>query len=238
MKQLFTFIIFILIALLPSYLKVFAQSPKEKKWKPVMPKPIKLEEQLSHFNKDFDTASYLVSLCADMPYDKDPLRVAYNQEPGHVFLIMQKVNEALPGDTINLVFGFYPTRGLPLIFKRRMNSRIKDNSMRLYDVRITKQVSAAAFKALQEEALAMSKKDYHLNRYNCYDYAVALFNSLLTKDTIPLQRTKFPFPFGHGGSPVCLYTFLQANNFQGEPFNYVVNMGGLIAPRSAGRTKK
>ena len=235
MKPLILLSFIVSLILVISWQQGIAQPPKVKKAKPLMPKAIRLEDQLVYFNKKFDSATYRVSLCADMPYDKNPLQVTYGQEPGHVFLILQKINLCSMGDTINLVFGFYPSRGIPLIFKRKMKSRIKDNSSRYYDIRLTKEVSENEFNNFLQTALCLSRQYYHLNRYNCYDYGVELFNTLVSYDKVPVDRIKYPFPFGRGGSPVCIFTFVSSLGSSLKEWNYVINVGGLIAPRSSGR---
>ncbi|HEY0731801.1 MAG TPA: hypothetical protein VGD33_05250 [Chitinophagaceae bacterium] len=235
MKSLVLLLFIIYAVLIAPGFPASAQPPKVKKSKPLMPKVIRLEEQLAYFDKKFDSASYRISLCADMPYDKNPLQVTYGQEPGHVFLILQKINLDNMGDTINLVFGFYPSRGIPLIFKRKMKSRIKDNSSRYFDIRITKEVSEDEFNTFLQKSLSLSRKYYHLNKYNCYDYGVELFNTLVTHDRIPLRRTKYPFPFGSGGSPVCIYSFVSSRGTSLKEWNYEINLGGLLAPKSTGR---
>ena len=221
--------------LITSWFPASAQPTKTKKSKPLLPKVIRLEDQLPYFDKKFDSASYRISLCADMPYDKNPLQVTYGQEPGHVFLILQKINLDSIGDTINLVFGFYPSRGIPLIFKRKMKSRIKDNSSRYFDVMITRTVSENDFNNFLHTSLSLSRQYYHLNKYNCYDYGVELFNTLVTHDKVPVERIKYPFPFGYGGSPVCIYTYVSSLGSSSKEWDYSIKIGGLIAPKSAGR---
>ena len=235
MKPLILLSYIVSLVIIISWQQASAQPPKVKKPKPLMPKVIRLEDQLAYFDKKFDSATYRVSLCADMPYDKNPLQVTYGQEPGHVFLILQKINLGSVGDTINLVFGFYPSRGIPLIFKRKMKSRIKDNSSRYFDVMITKTVSENEFDNFLQTALSLSRQYYHLNRYNCYDYGVELFNTLVSYDKVPVDRIKYPFPFGFGGSPVCIYNYVSSLDSSLKEWNYEINIGGLIAPRSAGR---
>lgn len=227
--------VILFLFLLAFHFNSYTQPPKTKKSKPLLPKVIRLEEQLAYFDKKFDSASYRISLCADMPYDRNPMQVTYGQEPGHVFLILQKINQDSIGDTINLVFGFYPSRGIPLIFKRKMKSRIKDNSSRYFDVMLTKTVAEKEFNKFLQTALSLSRRYYHLNKYNCYDYGVELFNTLVTQDKLPVERIKYPFPFGYGGSPVCIYTYVNSLDSSSKEWDYAINIGGLIAPKSAGR---
>src|SRR5205085_7897390 len=73
---------------------------------------IDLAEELQVFNDGITKAEYRISLCADVPNNERPMQLAYNQECGHVFLILQKISGM---DTISKVFGFYPHSGLPAL---------------------------------------------------------------------------------------------------------------------------
>jgi len=52
-------------------------------------------------------------------------------------------------------------------------------------------------------------KKYNLNKYNCYDYALELYNSIPGTEALPTLKVKFPFKFGRGGSPCGLYKVLK-----------------------------
>src|SRR5678815_2814988 len=85
---------------------------------------IHIADELSVFDNGKTMATYRISVCADVPNDKKPWKVAFRQETGHVFLILQKISGI---DTINKVFGFYPKSGLPVLFFKKIKSQIKDN---------------------------------------------------------------------------------------------------------------
>jgi hypothetical protein len=183
-------------------------------------KKINLEKELRVFNNGIDSANYYVSLCADIPNDKDPMKVQFDGETGHVFLILQKIN--FNGDTLSKVFGFYPKGGgLPTVFTRNVKSAIKDNSGRIYDASVSLQLSGQEFDLVIKKSVELSKYRYKLNKFNCYDYALHVFNSVTGKDTIPIHYVKFPFIFGKGGSPCSLFNdlvWLKENNINLSPF--------------------
>src|SRR5688572_22617664 len=62
--------------------------------------PILLEKELEVFNTDNMHAAYRITIGADVPNNKKPMRLMYNQETGHVFLILQKIN-TITRDTIH-----------------------------------------------------------------------------------------------------------------------------------------
>src|SRR5690606_14370185 len=134
-------------------------------------------------------------------------KVAYHQECCHVFLNLQKI--PIPGDTIHRVFGFYPKKGLPTLFFKTISSRIKDNSDREYDVEVSLELTAEQFDTAIARAPSLANRKHHINKYNCYDYALRVFNSVAGTHQLPSVYVRFPFIFGKGGSPVSVYKDLS-----------------------------
>jgi len=194
---------------------------------------INLADELDIFNNGLTATTYRISLCADVPNNKKPWKVAYHQETGHVFLVLQKIAGV---DTINKVFGFYPRRGLPTLLFRKVKSKIKDNSRRTYDADITEEVSAAAFDTVLAKAVLCSERYYHINKFNCYDYAVEIFNSIAGDRALPERHIKFPFIFGKGGSPCAVYQDLKKLSLE-SAWSHHVRFGNLTAPTSTHRTE-
>lgn len=213
----------------------FSQAPASSK-KPADSFP-SLNVDIREYFKIFDDSSkqgiYRISLCADVPNNKKPLRVAYKQETGHVFLILQKITP--DNDTISKVFGFYPRGGLQTLFFKKTKSYIKDNSRREHDVAISKKLSARQFDSVLAKSIKLAERKYHMNRYNCYDYAVEIYNSVAGASTLPLKYIRFPFIFGKGGSPCCVYRDLQQLQNSGATLNADISFGMLAAPCSTGR---
>ena len=221
------------------YVTSFAQSARPSKKSPAEdPFPainIDIREHLKVFMDSAEGAIYRISICADVPNNKKPLQVAYHQETGHVFLVLQKISAA--NDTVSRVFGFYPKRGLQTLLFKKTHSRIKDNSLREHDAVISKELSAKQFDTVLSKAITYAGRKYHMNRYNCYDYALAIFNCAAGEVSLPVNHIRFPFIFGRGGSPCSVYKDLQKLLLSGPVWKPHIMFGELIAPVSNGREK-
>lgn len=193
--------------------------------------PVILEDALKPFNDSNNNAEYRITLCVDVPYNKNPMKVLYQLEPGHVFLILQKINKIIT-DTIHEVFGFYPKKKLPVFFARRVKSQVKDNSRREYDVALSKMLTKEQFQMVIDVALKYSHAEYHLNRFNCYDYAMQIFNTVAGSDKLTPKYVKFPFPFGKGGSPCGLYKYMMQMKDSTTVWTPYIEFGNLVAPKS------
>ena len=200
----------------------------------IAPVNINIDKELQCFNKEITDARYMISLCADVPFNKKPYKVAHNQQTGHVFLVLQKINPQNK-DTISQVFGFYPKKGLPTLFFKTIKSVIKDNSRREHDVSITRELTEEEFNRAVENSVAFSKNIYHINKYNCYEYALFIFNAVAGTDTVPLTHVRFPFIFGWGGSPVGLYKDLEKIKQNGSSLAEGIQFGNFLAPVSSTR---
>lgn len=206
----------------------------------IEPVNIKIDREMQCFAKEITDARYSISLCADVPYNKKPYKVAHNQQTGHVFLVLQKI-DPLNKDTISQVFGFYPKKGLPTLFFKTIKSVIKDNSRREHDASITRKLTKEEFDIVVEKSVAYSRHIYHINKYNCYEYALFIFNAVAGKDTVPLTHVRFPFIFGWGGSPAGLYKDLEKIKQNGSYLAENIQFGNFLAPVSSTRvlpTKK
>lgn len=172
---------------------------------------------------------YRIRLCADVPDNQHPDRVYYKGEPGHVFLVLERSNNTSQWSE-SIVWGFYPVKPVSCLLFRKTRSRLVDNSQRSYDASIEKQITKDDFLQIVSQAVWLSKKKYHINRYNCYHYAVELFNLVATGTRLPVNAIKFPFPFGRGGSPCVLYRDLQTLKKENGPLAYMIHMEPGEAP--------
>jgi len=188
----------------------------------------KLNNRFATFHVDDSSAGYFVKLCADVPYNKNPAKVMYHKEPGHVFLIFsQRLNN---GDTLSQVFGFYPIRPASTALFKNVKSEIRDNSGREYDVYVIAHIEKGLFYNILDSALLFARKKYNLNRYNCYDYGLRLFNLSIPRSPIPIVYVRFPFIYGRGGSPTGLYRTLQELKQTDSVWAQWVVFGQLKAP--------
>jgi hypothetical protein len=204
-----------------------------QKGKTLPARTISIEQQLGVFDDSADALSYTISLCADVPLNKKPHKVAHKQQTGHVFLILQKVKKA--GDTIQRVFGYYPKKGLSTLLFKKVKSCIKDNSQREYDTKISRAVSRQQFDTVIAKCIFLASRPYHINKFNCYDYAVGVFNSVAPDHPLPVTYVRFPFPFGKGGSPCSVYRDFKKMKDSGAFWANSILVGTGAAPVSTGR---
>ncbi len=169
--------------------------------------------------------AYSISICADVPVNDQPERVYHRRETGHVFLILRK---QLPTDTCTLVWGFYPQHPVMSLLFRKVKSSLSSNAGRWYDASLTRPLTAAGYDSLCLLAQQLARRRYHLNRYNCYHYALAVFNHGAPLP-IPVQSVRFPLPAGRGGSPVALYRWLR-QPASAWPAGYVASLQPAQAP--------
>jgi hypothetical protein len=195
---------------------------------------ISIQKELASFDTDLPGAEYRITLCADVPNNKKPHQVAHQQQTGHVFLILQQMNPQ-SADTISQVFGFYPKRGLPVLFFKRIKSVIKDNSKRFYDAAVSKTLTAGEFESVLQKARELAGYTYHINKFNCYDYAMQIFNVAAAGEPLPICYVNFPFIFGKGGSPVGVYQELKRLKSNGSAWSSSIVFGDFEAPKSTTR---
>lgn len=193
---------------------------------------VDIRQHLRVFDTRRTDADFYITLCADVPLNRKPERVAYHQQTGHVFLILQQVNPETPADTIHRVFGYYPKKGLPVLLFKKIKAVIKDNSRREYDISISRKITAPQCASVIECALSEAKRRYHINKFNCYDYAVTVYNTACVTDTLDLVHVRFPFIFGKGGSPSGLYRQLRDRAERRSTVAALVRTGNYEAPAS------
>jgi hypothetical protein len=190
-----------------------------------------LAERFAWFHEPARHEVYSITIAADIPDDKRPGKVYYKKEPGHVFIILEQ-KDTISGHSKAQVWGFYPVRPVSSVFLRTVHCELNDNGKRKYDVRITRRLSADEFEVIKKQAIALAKKKYNLNKYNCYDYAIELFNSIPGVEKLPVTHVKFPFIFGRGGSPCGLYKDLQKLKTGNSGWAPAIEFGSFRAPVS------
>jgi hypothetical protein len=190
-----------------------------------------IRERFIVFSPLSDHQVYRITIAADVPDDKRPEKVFVKKEPGHVFIILEQL-DTISGMSRSQVWGFYPIRPVSSLFFRTVQCELHDNGGRRYDASITKQLTEREFEAVKNKAIELSKKKYNLNKYNCYDYAVEVFNSIPEIEKLPLKHIKFPFVFGRGGSPCGLYRDLQQLKINSAAWGSSIKVGSFKAPAS------
>lgn len=174
---------------------------------------------------------YQITIAADVPDNKRPAKVFYKKEPGHVFIILEK-KDTITNQSIAKVWGFYPVRPVSTIFFKKTKSVLTDNSKREYNAAITKNISKEDLNTVIIKAAALAEKKYHINQYNCYDYAIEIFNSLPDIEMLPVTHVKFPFIFGKGGSPCGLYADLIKLKSTHSVWASTIRIGNFTAPKN------
>jgi hypothetical protein len=187
-----------------------------------------IAERLLVFYPLNQDAEYAVTLCADLPDNNNPECVYKKKVPGHVFLILTK-QEPLSGKIITISFGFYPRVPVSCLFKR-VRSKMMDNSNREYNASLEKKLTKEEFVLVIEKCKELSKKKYDLKKFNCYEYALGVFNSLPGIEKLPVSDVKFPFILGRGGSPCGLYRDLKKLVLTGSPWTPFIRFGLFRSP--------
>jgi hypothetical protein len=167
-----------------------------------------LAERFSVFHTLKPGEVYSITIAADVPDNDRPHKVYIKREPGHVFVILEQ-KDTTKGTTVAQVWGFYPVRPVSSILFKNVRCELNDNGKRRYDASITRRLTKAEFDTIRTKAVELAKKKYNINKYNCYDYAIELFNAIPGVEKLPVTHVKFPFIFGRGGSPCGLYRDLK-----------------------------
>jgi hypothetical protein len=191
-----------------------------------------LAERFKCFDPRHDHSRYSIILCGDVPDNSRPQKVYVKKEPGHVFLILVMHDTVCHSNAVSMVFGFYPRRPASSVLFKNVRCEIVDNGKREYDVRIEKALSPSEFELVLENAVAFAQKKYNLNHYNCYNYAMDVFNSLPGIEKLPVSTIRFPFIAGKGGSPCCLYRDLEKLKQEKSTWGPFISFGAFKAPAS------
>jgi hypothetical protein len=188
-----------------------------------------LQQRFQKFSSLKVNEIYQLTIAADVPDNKRPGKVFYKGEPGHVFVILEQ-KDTLLNTTVAEVWGFYPETPIMSLFIRTVKCKVLSNGGRTYDAAITIPLMPQQFEAVKQKAADLTAKKYNLNRYNCYDYAIELFNSVEGVADIPIKKVRFPLVFGKGGSPCGLYKQLTLLLQTTNNLASAVRMGNTVAP--------
>lgn len=177
-------------------------------------------------------AIYTITICADVPDNNNIESVHLGQRPGHVFLILEKVDSSALDHSVVQVFGFYPVRQRSSLIGGNVLSKLVDNSGREYNASLSRKVSVSQFSLLLEKSKQLALRKYNLRRFNCYDYVLAVFNSIPGTEKLPVTHVKLPYFMGTAGSPCGLYRDLKKLK-ENQPGRFPsIQLGNFIAPES------
>ncbi len=191
-------------------------------------------QKLNSFSNARESVSYFLTLAGDIPDNNNPGKVHFQKEPGHVFLILTK-KDSLSGESQSMVWGFYPRRPVGSLLFKRVKSELRDNSYREYNISITCKLTAAGLDSLKSAAIYLSGRKYNLNRFNCYDYAVNLFNAVQKQLIVPVSYMRFPLLLGKGGTPCSLYKDITVLAPEDLPVGFAIQTGVFYAPAGSNK---
>jgi len=194
---------------------------------------VSLTERFKRFAPVSTDAEYTITICADIPDNSNTERVNVGQQPGHVFLILEKLDAVAPYHQTIQVFGFYPNHEHSSLIAGDVPCKIRDNSKREYNASLTKKLNSKEFQLLLEKAEQLALKKYNLRRFNCYDYVLAIFNSIPGIEKLPITHTRLPYFLGSAGSPCGLYRDLKRLKDNQSEWAPYIQFGIFTAPESS-----
>lgn len=165
-------------------------------------------------------ATYTATLYVRIPNPANPA-VMWNPLTGNVGHTFIGLSKSGGGQTINQYVGFYASCGVCAVTGSYVKSKMVDNSGHPYDASLTLQLTASQFATLTTEMEYESINEYALGEYNCANYAVECFNSVLPGSLdIPDMSIPGQSP---GITPNGLYMALEnlpANSPEGQVNKY------------------
>jgi len=176
-------------------------------------------------------ATYSVQLCVDLPVNSEPnmsMNFSGAINAGHTFLVVAKSGSGL---SVSQSFGYYPQTA-PSAWNpfSPIPSAIKDNKGQEINASIIMLINSEQFKAIGSAAINLSAQPYMLDKSNCTNYALNVFNAART---IPLAVEPYilvqsGIAIGNGmssapitatinNSPQKLYEKLSTMKTNGDP---------------------
>ncbi|MBS1664721.1 MAG: hypothetical protein JST68_26990 [Bacteroidetes bacterium] len=154
-------------------------------------------------------AVYTVQLCVDLPVNSSPnmsMNFSGGVNAGHTFLVISKSGG---GESVTQAFGFYPGEE-PSAWNpfSSLPSAIKDNGNKEINASIGMSINADQFEAIKAMSINLSSKSYELDKFNCTDYALTVFNATravpITMDPYILRQGGITVGNGVSSAPVTV----------------------------------
>lgn len=124
-------------------------------------------------------ATYSVKLCVDLPMNSSPdasVTFSGGVSSGHTFLSITKSGS---GVSITQCFGYYPQTHISLLNPiSPIAAVIKDNGDKEINAAVTISISSDEFNTMRTYAVNRAHIPYTLDKSNCTDYALSVFNSV------------------------------------------------------------
>jgi len=176
-------------------------------------------------------ASYSIQLCVDLPVNSEPnmsMNFSGAINAGHSFLVVAKSGSGL---SVSQSFGYYPQTA-PSAWNpfSPIPSAIKDNKGQEINASIFMVLNSSQFNAIRSAAISLSAQPYMLDKSNCTNYAMNVFNAAravpLTMETYTLRQSGIVMANGMSSTPIIvtindspqkLYEKLSTMKTNGDP---------------------
>ncbi|MBL7760812.1 MAG: hypothetical protein JNK08_08960 [Sediminibacterium sp.] len=162
------------------------------------------------FMDDKRASSYAIAIHVKQPVAGKKKIFTGLGNVGHMFITLTKFNK--DRSFVSRTFGFYPEKGLMIpvnpIFPESP-SVLKNDHFRTWDEMIGRFVSQKDFSRILEFIDKNSNTLYHLNRFNCSDFALAIAELA----HIRIAETSGKWPLGKGNNPGTTGQSILAGKF-------------------------
>ncbi|WP_431209454.1 hypothetical protein ACQ86N_25185 [Puia sp. P3] len=154
-------------------------------------------------------ASYTIELCVDIPVNSSPdmsMNFSGGISSGHTFLVVTKSGN---GMNVSQSFGYYPQTA-PSAWDpfSPIPSAIRDNGNDEINASLIMTINNDQFNAVRSAAVNFSAKPYLLDKSNCTDYALSVFNvartTPLTMDPYVLRQAGIVLTNGLSSEPITV----------------------------------
>jgi hypothetical protein len=151
-------------------------------------------------------ATYDVELCADIPINGNPNINVFLDKPGHAFLQITKTNGSA---SLSRSFGFYPKDQYSSLTLDPVESVILEDNLHAYDAKIRMSLTETQYNQLMNYSINLANNtQYDLNNYNCVNFALDCFNSVLSSGN-KISAPNIPIGYiTNGKTPASLYSNL------------------------------
>ncbi|HJV19535.1 MAG TPA: tetratricopeptide repeat protein [Sediminibacterium sp.] len=172
--------------------------------------PISAGSLIDAFMDQKRAASYAVAIHVKQPAAGKKNVFAGLGNVGHMFITLIKFNK--DRSSVTRTFGFYPEKGLLIpvnpIFPNSP-AVLKNDQQRSWDEMVGRFVSQRDFTRILEFIDKNSNTSYHLNRFNCSDFALAIGGLA----NIRIAETTGKWPLGKGNNPGSTGQSILAGRF-------------------------
>lgn len=172
-----------------------------------------------------------IEILTDIAVDNDPSVFLdwQTRSPGHVFLKLNKKNGS---QSVQQVFGWYPTPGYKLLLNASpIDGKFVNNAYHEYNASLKMDISPSQLQTAIIEVLYLSGFiRYDIDEYNCTDFAIDVFNKAVSPyDRLEIPKYTIPGSNSAFGSstPNGLYQQLQSIKSSGSNNSDKIEIPGV-----------